>query len=60
MPNTIPRPTDHAVRVEDPVAGPVAGPVTSPVAGPVAEPVADIVEIWGHDSFPASDPPTNW
>ena len=44
MPNTIPRPADHAVRVED----------------PVAEPVADIVEIWGHDSFPASDPPTNW
>jgi hypothetical protein len=24
----------------------------------VAEP--DIVEVWGHDSFPASDPPANW
>jgi hypothetical protein len=20
----------------------------------------DIVEVWGHDSFPASDPPANW
>ncbi|GIF01530.1 hypothetical protein Ari01nite_89940 [Paractinoplanes rishiriensis] len=20
----------------------------------------DIVEIWGRDSFPASDPPANW
>ena len=21
---------------------------------------ADIVEVWGQDSFPASDPPANW
>lgn len=21
---------------------------------------ADIVEVWGRDSFPASDPPANW
>ena len=20
----------------------------------------DIVEVWGRDSFPASDPPANW
>lgn len=20
----------------------------------------DVVEVWGHDSFPASDPPANW
>jgi hypothetical protein len=20
----------------------------------------DIVEVWGEDSFPASDPPANW
>lgn len=56
MPTTIARPAGRAVRVENPIAD----SVTSPVAGPVAEPVADIVEIWGHDSFPASDPPTNW
>jgi hypothetical protein len=22
--------------------------------------VPDIVDVWGHDSFPASDPPANW
>jgi hypothetical protein len=21
---------------------------------------ADIVDVWGRDSFPASDPPANW
>jgi hypothetical protein len=26
----------------------------------VSESVADIVEVWGRDSFPASDPPANW
>jgi hypothetical protein len=26
-----------------------------------AEPaVLDVVDIWGHGSFPASDPPANW
>jgi hypothetical protein len=23
-------------------------------------PGVDIVDVWGHDSFPASDPPANW
>jgi hypothetical protein len=22
--------------------------------------VPDIVDVWGRDSFPASDPPANW
>jgi hypothetical protein len=22
--------------------------------------IPDIVDVWGHDSFPASDPPANW
>lgn len=26
---------------------------------PAAEDI-DIVDVWGHDSFPASDPPANW
>ncbi|HEY0903140.1 MAG TPA: hypothetical protein VGE14_04560 [Marmoricola sp.] len=44
MPTTTARPADHAVRIES------AAEVSA----------ADIVEIWGQDSFPASDPPTNW
>jgi hypothetical protein len=28
-------------------------------AGP-EQPVDDIVEVWGMQSFPASDPPSNW
>jgi hypothetical protein len=31
----------------------------SPKAGTVADDT-DIVEVWGQDSFPASDPPANW
>jgi len=25
-----------------------------------SRPLRDIVEVWGEDSFPASDPPANW
>ncbi|MEU4291661.1 hypothetical protein AB0E63_25825 [Kribbella sp. NPDC026596] len=30
-------------------------PATSPLRLP-----RDIVDVWGEDSFPASDPPANW
>jgi RNA polymerase-binding transcription factor DksA len=30
-------------------------PPTSP-----SQPLRDIVDVWGEDSFPASDPPANW
>jgi hypothetical protein len=33
--------------------------LTEPHVG-AARPVPDIVDVWGHDSFPASDPPANW
>jgi hypothetical protein len=31
-----------------------------PVAAGPEQPVEDIVEVWGMQSFPASDPPSNW
>lgn len=40
---------------------------TTVVAGPRAQAAeaghadaTDVVELWGIDSFPASDPPANW
>jgi hypothetical protein len=27
---------------------------------PVASPPIDVVDLWGMQSFPASDPPANW
>jgi hypothetical protein len=27
---------------------------------PVASPSIDVVDLWGMQSFPASDPPANW
>jgi RNA polymerase-binding transcription factor DksA len=32
---------------------------TMPPPSP-SRPLLDIVEVWGEDSFPASDPPANW
>ena len=38
-----------------------AGPVTrAPSIQAVDDDVTDLVELWGIDSFPASDPPANW
>jgi hypothetical protein len=27
---------------------------------PSHEELSDLVDVWGQDSFPASDPPANW
>lgn len=34
-------------------------PALTPVSAD-AEPDLDLPEVWGHGSFPASDPPANW
>ncbi|SDF42492.1 hypothetical protein SAMN05216553_101575 [Lentzea fradiae] len=30
------------------------------VTAEIPSPRHDVVEVWGHGSFPASDPPANW
>lgn len=34
--------------------------VAVPLNVPVDETAEDIVDVWGQDSFPASDAPANW
>lgn len=46
------RPCQHAQEATE-ISAVVPGPKTSTK-------VTDIVEEWGHGSFPASDPPANW
>jgi RNA polymerase-binding transcription factor DksA len=49
----------------DPIAGEPTNTAVPPPTSPPspdrnATPAADIVDVWGIDSFPASDPPANW
>ena len=34
--------------------------LTGAPARSLDEPTLDLPEVWGHGSFPASDPPANW
>jgi hypothetical protein len=34
--------------------------LATPPRDVAADDVDDVVDIWGHGSFPASDPPANW
>ena len=31
-----------------------------PLVAPEPQEALDLPDLWGHDSFPASDPPANW
>jgi hypothetical protein len=55
-PEARPVPVETPGRTRTTVAGPVAGQARNART----EPLIDIVEEWGLQSFPASDPPTNW
>jgi hypothetical protein len=57
----LPGPEQFASRPGHLTAHPVPPTPTARVSTPIA-PAAriDIVEEWGHQSFPASDPPANW
>ena len=43
-----------------PGAVPAEQPAAASGRGPANRTVPDIVDVWGCDSFPASDPPANW
>ena len=55
-PEVRPAPVEALGRTRTTVDGPVAGQA----GNARTEPLIDIVEEWGLQSFPASDPPTNW
>lgn len=51
---TIPEQTRRLPEVQD------ARPATGEHGVDVDTAVPDLVDIWGNDSFPASDAPANW
>ena len=55
-PEVPPAPAEVLGRTRTTVDGLVAGQA----GNARTEPLIDIVEEWGLQSFPASDPPTNW
>jgi hypothetical protein len=63
----LPRPVEHVAgrrirAATSTTAGPL-GHVRAPLGPPRAAtspPIVDIIDQWGMDSFPASDPPANW
>jgi len=55
---TMTRPAPNVAGEARPV--PAGRPAATSRRVPANRTVPDIVDVWGHDSFPASDPPANW
>ncbi len=53
----LPEPSTQVLRTWTAASATEAGRLAEPIA-PVAP--VDIVDEWGRQSFPASDPPANW
>ena len=55
-----PRVRREALAPVIPLAAPRVVPTAPAPVVTVAEAAPDPVDVWGMDSFPASDPPSNW
>jgi hypothetical protein len=55
----VPPPQD-VTEVGDLPAAADPGPTVVPIAVAPQAPEHDLVDEWGEDSFPCSDPPANW
>jgi hypothetical protein len=51
----------HITERRDPAVSPSGADLDNPARAIAHESASlDLPEIWGHGSFPASDPPANW
>jgi hypothetical protein len=57
---TVTIPTPNVARQARPRPVPAERPAAVSRRVPAARTIPDIVDVWGLDSFPASDPPANW
>jgi hypothetical protein len=57
---TVTLPAPNVAGEARPLAVPVERPAAASRRVPADRTIPDIVDVWGRDSFPASDAPANW